>query len=141
VPGPSYAEARSAVDAIVAQSSRRNESFAKAAGEPATVFFQFAGGQRQQATALSAELRAAGFDVPGEERTAGAAGQRQVRYFHDGDADSARALVTAVNAALQQLGYETVAVTMKDFTDYPKLKPREGTLELWLELPSRQAAS
>jgi hypothetical protein len=32
-------------------------------------------------------------------------------------------------------------VTTADFRDYPKLKPREGTLELWLELPRKQSAS
>lgn len=140
-PAPAaYASVRSALQGIVSESGRRTEAAAKPADEARTVFVQFAGGLREQAKSLSEALRRDGYVVPGEERTAGAAGQREVRYFHDSDRASATELVRAVNAALVDLGYG-VTVAGADFTGYRKLKPRPGTLELWLEMPpSRPAA-
>ncbi|HMR32290.1 MAG TPA: hypothetical protein PKA13_23080 [Geminicoccaceae bacterium] len=140
LPSPAYGVAKSAVESIVEQSNQRSEAFSKASDQPLTVFFQFAGGRREQAADLSNLLRAAGYSVPGEERTGGAARQHEIRYFYESDLAGANALAETVDAAMQRLGYEIAPVTIVDLTGYRKLKPREGTLELWLEIPPRQAA-
>ena len=49
-----------------------------------TVYFQFAGGARDQAQQLSKALQDKGYRIPGEERTSAAAGTNEVRYFFKG---------------------------------------------------------
>jgi DNA repair exonuclease SbcCD ATPase subunit len=132
---PAYSKVREQTAAIVEQSNSRLEQAAKPAGAPTTVYFQFAGGSRQQAQRLSATLKQAGFQVPGEERTGGAATQHEVRYFHEDDQSTAETLARTVNMAGPTLGYALPEVVVRDFTDYPLTKPRLGTVELWLEIP------
>ncbi|MAE92697.1 MAG: hypothetical protein CMI67_24500 [Pelagibaca sp.] len=96
------------------------------------VYFQFAGVKREVAVAISRELELDGYKMPGEERTAKAAGKHQVRYFFEADKERAKQLVEDVNRALSGQGYRGDVAT-EDFTGYTSTKPRQGTLELWLE--------
>lgn len=105
---------------------------AVAPSERPTVYLQFAGVNRAVAQSLSSALDAAGYSMPGAERTDAALGKHEVRYFFAADADRAARLAADVNRVLAQAGYET-GVTVRDATGYKAAKPREGTLELWLE--------
>jgi hypothetical protein len=100
-----------------------------------TVYFQFAGASRQQAVLLSRILREKGYVVPGEERTGGASGKREVRYFWPEDEVPANQLTKDTNNAIIQLGTSQIVVKTVDLTAYPDKKPPRGTVELWLELP------
>jgi len=100
-----------------------------------TVFVQFAGGDRNDIVELRSLLEERGWQVPGEERIASAAGKREVRYFHDSDDSTADALVGDINAALRSLKLD-ISVKKSPLFDYPK-KPRPGIFELWLEIPLR----
>ncbi len=105
-----------------------------------TVFFQFAGGRREQAEALSAALKAKGYYVPGEDREGGAARKHEVRYFHLDDKETAERLADEATAALQSLGYsdhDVLNVVAESFISYRGKKPRPGVVELWLEIPPR----
>ncbi len=133
--GSTAATVRSDVVAVVQRAGEQARQSETAQRMP-TVFLQFAGGPREQAQALGATLRAAGYKVPPEDREGAAAHQREVRYFNAEDAPSADALVTATNAALSQLGYHNLAVQKADVTDFRGAKPRPGVLELWIELPA-----
>ena len=67
-----------------------------------------------------------------EERTEKAAGLHEVRYFFPGDAERADRLAEDVNRVLGRAGYR-MGVTARGLTGYGGAKPRQGTLELWLE--------
>ncbi len=104
-----------------------------------TVFFQFAGAPRHQAEELSLQLKQMGYTVPGEDRESGAAGKHEVRYFHAQDEDAAEKLAGDATRALTELGYpdsEYRAVEAASYVAYRAKKPREGVIELWLELPA-----
>ncbi|HVL19628.1 MAG TPA: hypothetical protein VM422_01365 [Amaricoccus sp.] len=96
------------------------------------VFFQFAGVNREVAQQISAALAGEGYEMPGEERTEKAAGLHEVRYFFPGDAERADRLAEDVNRVLGRAGYR-MGVTARGLTGYGGAKPRQGTLELWLE--------
>ncbi|MGE0725298.1 MAG: hypothetical protein AB7O45_13045 [Alphaproteobacteria bacterium] len=100
-----------------------------------TVFLQFAGGVREQAQRLTAALRAEGYGVPGEERVATAAGKREVRFFWPEDKIAAEKLARDAGAALARLDFGSGPVRAVDLTTFPGAKPRQGTLELWIEIP------
>jgi nitrogen fixation/metabolism regulation signal transduction histidine kinase len=102
-----------------------------------TVYLQFAGVDRKVVQAIASDLAAAGYAMPGEERTEAAAGLHEVRYFFDADQARADRLAEDVNRILAQGGFRS-DVTVRSFTSY-KSKPREGTMELWLE-PARAPA-
>ncbi|WP_421863975.1 hypothetical protein [Motiliproteus sp.] len=105
-----------------------------------TVFFQFAGAPRSQAEELATALRSQGYLVPGEDREAGAARKHEVRYFHDSDKQAAIDLANDTTALLQQLDYpdtEFTRIEVAPYVAYKKKKPREGVIELWVELPKR----
>jgi hypothetical protein len=75
--------------------------------------------------------------MPGAERTATAAGLSEVRYFFASDRERAEGLAADVNRVLVAAGYRG-DVTVRDLSGYRSTKPREGTLELWLEpVPAR----
>jgi hypothetical protein len=101
-----------------------------------TVFFQFAGGSREQAQAVSKALQARGYRIPGEERAPAAAGQRAVRFFYASDKAAAEKLAAEVTATLQKLGYANLEVGVSDQTASTKKNPA-GLVELWLDLPPR----
>ena len=97
-----------------------------------TVYFQFAGVKRGVAEAISDQLKDAGYKMPGEERTANAAGKHEVRYFFAEDEARATRLVTDLNRGLDDAGYKANVVAI-DSTGFKAAKPRPGTIELWLE--------
>jgi DNA repair exonuclease SbcCD ATPase subunit len=98
------------------------------------VFFQFAGMPRPQAREIAAALASLGYEVPGEEQVAGAAGLAEVRFFHTGDAVVASRLAEGVAATLERLGLPAKAISARDFTSYKGAKPKPGVVELWLGL-------
>jgi len=137
---PQTPEQRSAAINTVISSTKDAEQRLTKARSNTTVFFQFAGGRREQAEALSADLKAKGFIVPGEDREGGAAGKHEVRYFHREDKEAAERLANDTTAALRTLGYperDGLTVVAKPFVSYRRKKPRPGVLELWLEIPPR----
>ncbi len=137
---PQTLKQRSATINTVILSTKNAEQRLTKARSKTTVFFQFAGGRREQAKALSAELKAKGFIVPGEEREGKAAGKHEVRYFHDEDKEAAERLANNTSVALRSLGYperDGLTIVAKSFISYRKKKPRPGVLELWLEIPIR----
>ncbi|GEM_PF-1513080 len=129
---------RSAVIQSVISDAKVAEERWVQARKKSTVFFQFAGGRREQAEALSAALKGEGYVVPGEDRESGAAEKHEVRYFHDKDESAAQRLADDANRVLHGLGYlerKAITVTVRSFESYRGKKPRLGVLELWLEIP------
>ncbi|SMF17332.1 hypothetical protein SAMN02745866_01135 [Alteromonadaceae bacterium Bs31] len=126
-----------AIKSVIDDSKMAEKLYSQARTKP-TVFLQFAGGRREQAKSLSAALISDGYIVPGEERESGAAGKREVRYFHDADAATAQELAENVDRVLSELGYsfkEAREAKAKSLVSYGGKKPRAGVLELWIELP------
>ena len=104
-----------------------------------TVFLQFAGA-RQRARQLSDALKENGYIVPGEDQETGARNKQEVRYFHDEDAEGAKRLAEGTTRALRAQGYsenDVPNVTVRSLTAYRGKKPREGVLELWLDISRR----
>jgi energy-coupling factor transporter ATP-binding protein EcfA2 len=99
-----------------------------------TVYFQFAGGSRDQAQLISKALQDKGYKIPGEERTSAAAGEHVVRYFYNGQKTIAGQLATDTNDALKRLGISSPPVTIESGGNATKSNP-DGKLELWLEIP------
>ncbi len=126
------------ISAVIKQSERIEQSLEQAKNRE-TVYFQFAGGAREQAVALSRCLKAGGYIVPGEERTTSAIDKKEIRYFHETDKPIAEALVQELNACLALGGYVT-RVTLADFSSYAGKKNRQGVMEVWLELPLRRGS-
>jgi myosin heavy subunit len=137
---PQTSEQRATAIKTVISDTKDAEQRLDEARSKATVFFQFAGGRREQAEALSASLKAKGFIVPGEDREGGAAGKHEVRYFHNQDKEAAERLANDTTAALRTLGYperDALTVVAESFVSYTGKKPRPGVVELWLEIPPR----
>jgi hypothetical protein len=101
-----------------------------------TVYFQFAGGGRDQARQLSKALQDKGYKIPGEERSGAAAGKREVRYFYAGQKSIATQLALDATQALQRLGYPSLSVSVEPASAPTKNNP-DGKLELWLEIPPK----
>jgi energy-coupling factor transporter ATP-binding protein EcfA2 len=102
-----------------------------------TVFFQFAGGSREQAQQISKALQDKGYKIPSEERSSAAAGKREVRFFFAGQAAIAQELAKTTNQILQQLGYgPQLQINAVQTTTSSKSNP-DGKLELWLEIPPK----
>jgi hypothetical protein len=119
----------------IAASVQRAEDAAQRKSTRTTVFLQFAGGARTTAQALANQLSNFGFVVPGEERHAGAAGKREVRYFYDGDREEAERLAKDLAEIFRDLQLPSdEQAQVIDLTAYSGPKPREGILELWVEL-------
>jgi len=142
-PGGESAQAaqqrKAAIQSVISATQKAEQSLAKKR-ERTTVFFQFAGGEREQAKALSDALKKADYIVPGEEREGGAAGKHQVRYFYTQDRVAAESLAQDATRALRNLGYsisQVPNIEAKPFVSYSGKKPSQGTVELWLEIPSR----
>ncbi|MCA2811007.1 MAG: hypothetical protein IM477_00025 [Microcystis sp. M090S1] len=142
-PGGESAQAaqqrKAAIQSVISATQKAEQSLAKKR-ERTTVFFQFAGGKREQAEALSEDLKKADYIVPGEDREGGAAGKHQVRYFYTQDRVAAESLAQDATRALRNLGYsisQVPNIEAKPFVSYSGKKPSQGTVELWLEIPSR----
>jgi DNA/RNA endonuclease G (NUC1) len=91
---------------------------------PQKVYLQFAGMPRIRAQTISARMRAVGWliPLPGEERTALAAGKNEVRYSPDSISDRAAAemLAADLTAAGQAVEAKPISAIGKD------------TLEIWI---------
>ena len=101
-----------------------------------TVYFQFAGGSREQAQQRSKALQEIGYKIPGEERTGAAAGKREVRFFYAGRKTIADRLAADTTQMLQRLGYSSLSVKPV-FAGAPTKSNPDGKLELWLEITPR----
>ncbi len=132
------ARARS-IETIIATTSAAERQYSEVR-DSSTVFLQFATARRAQAEDLAAALKEKGYIVPGEDREDGAKRKSQVRYFHESDVDSAQRLAADTTALLREQGYsnlEVPDVAAQSLVNYSGKKPREGVLELWLDLPYR----
>jgi hypothetical protein len=128
-----------AIQSVISKTEGAKRSIEQARNQ-ATVFFQFAGGRREQAEELSAILKSLGYIIPGEDREEGAANKHEVRYFHDDDGPAAERLAKDTTEALRDQGYNADAasdVVVEPYVTYGGKKPRPGVLELWLEIPAR----
>lgn len=126
-----------AIQSVINQTDQTKQAI-EDARERNTVFFQFATATRNEAEELSSRLKIAGFHLPGEERTDLAHGRNEVRFFHEEDEKAAQALARATSKEVASMGYAYPDIGVKDFTAYSKKKPREGVLELWLDLSSNR---
>lgn len=126
-----------AIQSVISDSEEAKQQLIQARNKT-TVFFQFAGGHREQAESLSAYLKTGGYIVPGEDREGTAAGKHEVRYFHDSDKPAAQQLADDTTRSLRALGYTARTapdVIVNPLVTYSGKKPRPGVLELWLEIP------
>jgi len=142
-PGGESAQAaqqrKAAIQSVISATQKAEQSLAEKR-KRTTVFFQFAGGKRPQAEALSDALKKADYIVPGEDREGEAAGKHEVRYFYNQDRVAAESLAQDATRALRNLGYsisQVPNIEAKSFVSYRGKKPSQGTVELWLEIPSR----
>ena len=119
------AMAQTTFEAVVERSS------ASQPGEQTTVYFQFAGVNRDIAEKIAGNIDNTEFTIPGEERLKEAAGKAEVRYFFDEDETKARQLAEEVNRVLTVLKME--AIVEARYVYLAKGSPRQGILELWLE--------
>lgn len=124
-----------AIQSVITNTSEAQERLEQAR-DTTTVFFQFAGGRREQAQELSAALKIKGYIVPAEDRESNAVGKHEVRYFYEQDQEAAQRLANDANRALDSLTYpkDRAAITAKSLVHYRGKKPRPGVLELWLEM-------
>jgi archaellum component FlaC len=105
-----------------------------------TVYFQFAVLTRDNAKAISGQLKARGWNIPGEERIESATGRSEIRCYYQADCDQAAPkLKTDIEATLNQLGYSNASIDIKPLLSYSP-KPRQGILEIWFGL-DKPAAS
>ncbi|MGK9170352.1 hypothetical protein KXR53_28900 [Inquilinus limosus] len=112
---------------------RNVEQMEQAAMTP-TVYFQFAALPRESAKAISSQLTAHGWRIPGEERIDSASGLSEIRCFYQVDCDqAAQALRKDMLSALTQLGYDAPPVEVRPLLGYSP-KPRQGILEIWFGL-------
>jgi cell division protein FtsB/energy-coupling factor transporter ATP-binding protein EcfA2 len=101
-----------------------------------TVYFQFAGGSRDQAQKVSKQLQDTGYKIPGEERSVAAIGKHEVRYFYVGQKTIADKLAKDATMAMQQLNYQSAAIS-SGLASVPIKSNPDGKLELWLEIPPK----
>jgi len=101
------------------------------------VFFQFNGMEKDQAQKIAGALRQKGYNVPGEDpEPMPPTGLSEVRYFWPADQSAAEGLASAATAVLNdlQISGGPRPVTTRDNTNWPKTKPKPGTIELWIGL-------
>ena len=101
------------------------------------MYVQFAGAiNRDVIKTISARLIQGGWKVPGEERIGTAAGLHEIRCFYEADCTNAEQLRDHVNAIFGDLfnsnKYDVAIKPRYNFSP----KPRQGILEVWVELPS-----
>jgi hypothetical protein len=106
-----------------------------------TVFVQYYAMPRAQADALVKALNERGYNVPNpDQQPMSRAGVREVRYFWPADAPAAATLAGDAQAVLKAQNLGAQPVEVRNLTDWPRQKPKAGTLELWIGLPSTAAA-
>ena len=90
-----------------------------------TVYFQFAGFQRETAVEISKAISKRGWDIPGEQRSPGAANTNQIRYS-PADEEIAKQLKIDSDAALRELHFDISLALQSN----PAVKP--GIPEIWI---------
>lgn len=115
------------------QSSQQRIEQAQSIMPETTVYLQFAQLTRENAKALSSQLRDANWKLPGEERLDSAEGLREIRCYYEDDCTAAVRLKADVEEALARLGFGKVEIGIKSLLDFSP-KPRQGVMELWLGL-------
>jgi len=74
------------------------------------------------------------------ENTVEAKGLNEVRYYFSEDASAAKRLADDVAATLKELGYQmTTTTVVRDLTKNGSTVNYPGVIELWLDLPAKQA--
>ena len=73
------------------------------------------------------------------ENTVEAKGLNEVRYYFSEDASAAKRLADDVAATLKELGYQMTTTTVRDLTKNGSTVNYPGVIELWLDLPAKQA--
>ena len=97
------------------------------------IFVQFlSDGLRDQANAISDQLREGGYQVPGTEKVAVGPSNTELRYFRAKDKDTA----AHISSALTDLHFSAKVVYVPGFESSSKVK--EGQFELWLAAPSQK---
>ncbi|MEM7318767.1 MAG: hypothetical protein AAF408_07065 [Pseudomonadota bacterium] len=97
-----------------------------------TVFVQFAVAPRSVIDKITAPLRQLGYNIPAAERVASAEGLHEVRYYYESDRDPARDLAAVLSTSLAREGFLS-GIEIVDLTGFRGVRPRQGTVELWLE--------
>lgn len=128
----------------IIEKTKETEKSIESASKKTTVFLQFAVGTREQAHEISQTLALGEFIIPEPDRTEAALNKYEVRYFYDDDKEAAERLANSANKILNDLGYskdENSNIEPKSFVDFTGKKPRQGVIELWLEIPIKLNAS
>lgn len=97
-----------------------------------TVFVQAAGFSREQIDAVTNSLSQAGYAIPGVELVKGGSPVQEVRYFYADDRTAAEQVAEATTEALRIIKLPDPVVQPTDMSSWSKIKPRQGTVELWL---------
>ena len=92
-------------------------------GNQETIYFQFAGMTREKALEVSFGLRDLGWKIPGEERTAAAAGRNEIRYGAEDDKPTAEFLATDLKTMWPN---EACCKTVRN------AKIQKGVIEVWI---------
>jgi hypothetical protein len=90
-----------------------------------TVYFQFAGFDREEVIKMSEAISQKGWQIPGQERTTAAANTNQIR-FNPKDGETAKLLKDDTDQALKELGYD-ITMTLQS---NPHVKA--GIPEIWV---------
>lgn len=126
VSGAIYAGARQTVDKL-----------SQAVSAP-TVFVQYANIDPDKAKELQKRLQGYGYIVPPIESVQMPNyGLSEIRYYFDADRAAAEEVAKKTAQTVESLGIPGLrAVSVKSLVDWPKAKPKEGTLELWIGAPT-----
>lgn len=100
---PQSVQARSAtIQSVISGTQQAEQRLVKARGKT-TVFFQFGGGTRQQAEAVSSALTVEGYVIPGEDEESNAERRHEVRFFYEDDEAAAKRLAETTTTVLRNI--------------------------------------
>ena len=98
-----------------------------------TIYFQYSGTlSREQAKIIAEELKSLGYSIPGIEQASSTV--QEVRFFYAEDQKAANSLASLADEILKRAGLSPSDVRSKNLTSWPRAKPPQGTLELWLNI-------
>lgn len=122
----------------ISQSQQENlQTLKRVADDPRKnriVYVQFAGGDRSSIESVTDTLSKEGWNIPGEQRLATAAGKHEIRFFYEDDENAAKALASETDAAIVKVGLVgTNKIETRRFQ--PTKQSKLGIIELWLEIP------
>jgi uncharacterized phage infection (PIP) family protein YhgE len=106
------------------------------------VYLQYNGMPAETAQQIRERLQNQSFILPGKEEVPMPdSGLSEVRYYYEGDLPRAEAVAGAANEVIQSLGILALPVAAKSLVSWPRRKPKEGTVELWIGLPTTASAA